>query len=58
MFVNIPSAPVRTFIVAGTEYRGANPKYHNIAEAGQPANFVKVAKGVPWKRVGDKKPGI
>lgn len=53
MFVNIPSAPVRTFIVADTEYRGANPKYHNIAEAGQPANFVKVAKGVPWRKVTD-----
>lgn len=51
MFVDLPSAPVQTFIIADTEYRGANPQYYNNAKPGQPANFVKVAKGVPWRKV-------
>lgn len=53
MFINLPSAPVKTFVVAGQTYRGANPRFQNIAKTGQPANFVKVAKGVPWRKVTD-----
>lgn len=44
-------AKVDTFTVAGTTYKGANPEYYNTAKPGTPANFVKVAKGVPWRKV-------
>ena len=47
------SAKVKTHVVAGTTYRGANPEYYNIADVGMPAHYVKVAKGVPWRKVTD-----
>ena len=49
----MPTATVQTYIVDDTEYRGANPQYYNIAPDGHPENFIKVAKGVPWRKVTD-----
>ena len=46
-------AKVKDHFVAGTHYRGANPEYYNIADTGMPANYVKVARGVPWRKVKD-----
>lgn len=43
-------AKVKTHVVAGMTYRGANPEYMNVGTEIAP-NFVKVAKGVPWRKV-------
>lgn len=50
--MQLQPAKIQTFTVAGTKYRGANPIYMNVAQVGQPANYIKVAKGVPFVRVG------
>lgn len=42
---------VKTFKVAGTTYRGANPVYHPIYKPGMPVQWVKTQPGIPWRRV-------
>jgi hypothetical protein len=47
----LPEAKIEDHKVGDRVYRGASPVYYNAAEQGKPPHFVKVAKGVPWKRV-------
>lgn len=51
----LPAAPVKTHIVAGTEYVGANPIYTQVTDPDTGlVQTVKVARGVPFRRVSVK----
>ena len=50
----LPEAKVETHKMSDRTYKGANPVFFNTAEQGKPPHFIKVAKGVPFRRVTKK----
>lgn len=45
------TAPVQQFHVGGEVYEGANPQYAQMFGEDGVAHWMKVAKGVPWRKV-------
>ena len=48
----LQEAKVKTFTVAGTKYRGANPEFSPMYnKMGMLTGWYKVKKGVPFRKV-------